>query len=95
MFSRILIAVLALSLLLPVGNVMAQTPAPSTQTSPSKVPNKAPDKAKLLTPEEEQKLAERSKDPDREVAGGALTTQQLTYIVIALAAAVIVLIAVH
>jgi len=49
-------------------------------------------KAKLLTPEEEKRLAERSEDPGREVAGGALTTQQLTYVVIALAAAVLVLI---
>jgi hypothetical protein len=46
----------------------------------------------LFTPEEERALAERDQEPAREVAGGALTTQQLTYIVIALAAAVLVLV---
>ena len=37
-------------------------------------------------------LQSRAEQPGEEVAGGALTNQQLTYIVIALAAAVIVLI---
>lgn len=47
-----------------------------------------------LTEEESRELAQREEKPGKEVAGGALTNQQLTYIVIALATAVIVLIAV-
>ena len=45
-----------------------------------------------LNPEEERTLSERAEEPGPEVAGGALTSQQLTYVVIALAAAVLVLI---
>jgi hypothetical protein len=45
----------------------------------------------LLDEEEATELAQRSEEPGPEIAGGALTNQQLTYIVIALAAAVIVL----
>ena len=44
-----------------------------------------------LDDEEVAELAKRAEDPGREVAGGALTNQQLTYIVIALATAVIIL----
>lgn len=47
----------------------------------------------LMDSHETAELAARSEQPGEEVVGGALTTQQLTYIVIALAAAVIVLIA--
>lgn len=47
-----------------------------------------------LTEAEQQQLAQRDEQPGKEVAGGALSNQMLTYIVIALAAAVIVLIAV-
>jgi hypothetical protein len=41
------------------------------------------------------KLADQTRHIQNDFAGGALTNQQLTYIVIALATAVIVLIAVH
>jgi hypothetical protein len=101
MFSKIVVAVLSLGLLIPAGNVMAQdssSPAapvtaqdkstPASTTSPASSPE-------LLTPDEAQSLAERSVEPPREVSGGSLTTQQLTYVVIALAAAVLVLIAVR
>ncbi len=49
-------------------------------------------KAQLLTPEEEKELAQQDKEPPQEVAGGALSNLHLTYIVIALAAAVFVLV---
>jgi hypothetical protein len=49
--------------------------------------------ARLLDEEELASLTARAEEPADDVAGGALTNQQLTYIVIALAAAVIVLIA--
>ena len=47
-----------------------------------------------LSPEELTRLAERTNRIQTDFAAGALTNQELTYIVIALAAAVIVLIAV-
>ena len=46
----------------------------------------------LLDSEEFEELTARADEPGSHVAGGALTTQQLTYVVIALAAAVFVLI---
>jgi hypothetical protein len=47
-----------------------------------------------LSPDELARLAERTNRIQADFAGGALTNQELTYIVIALAAAVVVLIAV-
>lgn len=47
----------------------------------------------LLSADELSTLAARDKEPGDRVVGGSLTNQQLTYIVIALGAAVIVLIA--
>lgn len=49
--------------------------------------------APLLDEWELASLTARAEEPADDVAGGSLTNQQLTYIVIALAAAVIVLIA--
>lgn len=49
--------------------------------------------AQLLDGEELAQLAVRAEEPGEDVVGGALNNQQLTYIVIALAAAVVVLIA--
>ena len=49
--------------------------------------------AQLLDGEELAQLAVRAEQPGEDVVGGALTNQHLTYIVIALAAAVVVLIA--
>ncbi|MEP7365529.1 MAG: hypothetical protein ABI972_19925 [Acidobacteriota bacterium] len=48
-----------------------------------------------LTEDEANELRQRDEQPGKEVAGGALSNLHLTYIVIALAAAVVVLIAVH
>jgi hypothetical protein len=49
--------------------------------------------AEALTAEESADLSQRDEEPGREVVGGALSNLHLTYIVIALATAVIVLIA--
>jgi hypothetical protein len=49
--------------------------------------------ARLLDEKELADLAARAEDPDKEIIGGALSNEHLTYIVIALAAAVIVLVA--
>jgi hypothetical protein len=46
-----------------------------------------------LSADERSELSGRAEEPGQEVVGGALSNQHLTYIVIALAAAVIVLIA--
>jgi hypothetical protein len=46
-----------------------------------------------LSDEEVADLSARAEEPSPDVAGGALSNEHLTYIVIALAAAVIVLIA--
>jgi hypothetical protein len=48
-----------------------------------------------LSPEELARLASQTNQIQKDVAGGALTNQQLTYIVIALGTAVIVLVLVH
>jgi hypothetical protein len=45
-----------------------------------------------LNEEETQELKQRDEKPDEKVAGGALSNEHLTYIVIALAAAVLVLV---
>lgn len=60
--------------------------APSTTAKP------AARQAELLSPEEEKTLAQKDEEPAREVAGGALSNLHLTYIVIALSAAVLVLV---
>jgi len=74
------IAPAAASTLHKTENVSGQTPAPAP--SP-------------LTEDEARDLAKRSEEPGKEVAGGALSNLHLTYIVIALATAVIVIIAVQ
>jgi len=67
-------------------------------SNPAQPPDQAmrdsqPVKPEPLSDEEAAKLKARSQEPGPEVAGGALSNLHLTYIVIALAAAVIVLIA--
>ena len=69
-----------------VGGVAGAQPAPAAIEQGEKARGEA------LTAAEEQELAAKSEEPDEKVTGGALNTQQLTYIVIALAAAVLVLI---
>ncbi len=72
--------------LMTVGGVAGAQPAPVA------VEQTAAARGEALTEAEEQELAAKSEEPDEKVTGGALNTQQLTYIVIALAAAVLVLI---
>ena len=80
-------------------NVAAAAPTGETNTSPIEVSTATPSVAdsqsgaQLLEEEEEAQLTARDEKPPDEIAGGALTNEHLTYIVIALAAAVIVLIA--
>ena len=94
MYSKIVVALLCWSILLPGGIVSAQPARPPVvNVAPDKPPSTPePSQPELLSPEEEQSLSARSEEPGREVAGGALTNQQITYILIALAAAVIVLV---
>jgi hypothetical protein len=67
--------------------------APKTAVERStEIPVRGPVPAQPLSAEEEKELAQRDEEPGPEVAGGALSNLHLTYIVIALAAAVIVLI---
>jgi hypothetical protein len=65
-----------------------------TLFAPCAVAEEKPDAAapQPLTAEEVEELTARAEEPGPEVAGGALSNEHLTYIVIALAAAVIVLI---
>ena len=69
-----------------LGGVAGAQPAPVAIEQPQR------ERGEALSEAEERELAERSEEPDETVTGGALNTQQLTYIVIALAAAVLVLI---
>ena len=99
MFSKVIAAVLCWGLMIPCGTLSAQSTSPAEARQPAQAKAvqqttsaAAPSEPQPLTAEEEQSLSERNQEPGREVSGGALTTQQLTYIVIALAAAVLVLI---
>jgi hypothetical protein len=69
----------------------ASAPAESGKT-PQAIVQAAPQKAQPLTDEEAQDLQQRDEKPNEKVAGGALSNEHLTYIVIALAAAVLVLV---
>ncbi|MCW5976458.1 MAG: hypothetical protein KIT09_00195 [Bryobacteraceae bacterium] len=101
--SATLAAVLCLCLLAPLGKASEIAGQPSTtseETSSVKRDAEAPapnptasGAPQTLTEGEVAELAVRAEEPGPEVAGGALSNQHLTYIVIALAAAVIVLIA--
>jgi hypothetical protein len=99
-FSKVLAVLLCLSLILPVE--AASEPSTTfngrtdTTVSPSEVNKAAGDPAErrpaTLSPEEVEELAKRAEEPGANVVGGALSNLHLTYIVIALAAAVIVLV---
>ncbi len=89
MISKIAVAVLSCGLAVVPPMARAER-TPSSTAKP--VPGSAVPAAELLTPEEEQALAEQQEEPARDVAGGALSNLHLTYIVIALAAAVLVLV---
>ena len=55
-------------------------------------PGQVRNAAAMLTDDELSRLADRSAKVERDLAAGSLTNQQLTYIVIALATAVIILV---
>lgn len=82
---KILAAVLACGLAL-------TPPTARAEKAPSATAKPVVGTAELLTPEEEKALAEQDEEPAKEVAGGALSNLHLTYIVIALSAAVLVLV---
>jgi hypothetical protein len=67
-----------------------QAPDPAAAAAARTPASRAP---QALGPEEAAELAQRAEEPGPEVAGGALSNEHLTYIVIALGAAVLVLIA--
>lgn len=93
LLSKILAVVLCLSLAAPAGFAVEgkeqQSPVRGA-ASHHPADGNAP---QPLSPEEVDELSQRDEKPGPEVAGGALSNEHLTYIVIALAAAVIVLIA--
>lgn len=69
------------------------TAAPNIDRTASAQAGTAPASPQPLSAEELKELSGRAEEPGPEVVGGALSNLHLTYIVIALAAAVIVLIA--
>ena len=97
-----LVATLCLSMLSPAGRAAepTRTSKPRGESSTiiiegdvAKVRPDGSKNAQPLNADEVQEISARAEEPGQEVAGGALSNQHLTYIVIALAAAVIVLIA--
>jgi len=98
--SRSLAVVLCVSLLAPVGHAAGPaTPLPSkSQTAKAASGNRATSRPvsarspQLLDTQEIADLSQRAEEPSREVTGGELSNKHLTYIVIALAAAVFVLV---
>jgi hypothetical protein len=62
------------------------------KATPDSTASAQPVKPQPLSEEESARLAARDQEPGPEVSGGALSNLHLTYIVIALAAAVLVLI---
>jgi uncharacterized membrane protein YgcG len=78
--------------LLACGLAVAPPLARAEQTPSATAKPVAAAAAEPLTPEEEKALAQQDEEPAREVAGGALSNLHLTYIVIALSAAVLVLV---
>jgi hypothetical protein len=102
--SKLLVVVLCLLLVAPVGRAAeatgsspgnAESPAaPEPAAVTSATASTSANSPELLTTDEVSELSARAEEPGPEVVGGALSNEHLTYIVIALAAAVIVLIAV-
>lgn len=103
MFSKALAVVLFVCLLAPARGTAQTTGQPareaaaevvrdSEEPGPAGSGAEAPAAPQTLGDEELAELSERAEDPGEEVVGGALSNEHLTYIVIALAAAVIVLI---
>ncbi len=100
-FAKAMVLVLCLCLLTPAGIAADKNGTPTSATAAPAVEGEqaaASDRpvsnsARELSQEEAAELSARAEEPGPDVAGGALSNLHLTYIVIALAAAVIVLIA--
>jgi hypothetical protein len=102
---KYLAVILSLCLMAPAGNAMEATDRPFPAQEGSQLTGAAnvavtastpsPNRPQSLSQEELQELSSRAEDPGPAVVGGSLSNLHLTYIVIALAAAVIVLIAVN
>lgn len=93
---KVLAAFLCIALGLP-GTMLARSRPQNIAADPARAA--APERAErmastpqLLDQDELAKLSARNQEPGPEVRGGALTNEHLTYIVIALAAAVLVLV---
>jgi hypothetical protein len=77
----------------PAPEVSGRQVSPAESDSAKALPNRDnADAPQPLTEKESAELQSRSEDPGSNVAGGALSNLHLTYIVIALAAAVLVLV---
>ncbi len=75
---------------------LAETPVPKTPKNPERQLEQSQSSepsGELIDADELERLQARDEQPGPEVVGGALTNQQLTYVAIALGAAVLVLIA--
>lgn len=88
---KTLAIMLCLCLLAPVGNA-AEVPGRESKRVASVSKSSNPKPAQPLSPEESAELSKRAEEPGADVVGGALSNEHLTYIVIALAAAVLVLV---
>lgn len=90
---KILAILLSIWLAAPLGWA-AERAAVAQETRVPPADSPAAPQPQPLTEDEAARLAERDEEPGEEVAGGALSNLHLTYAVIALATAVLVLIAV-
>jgi len=92
--SKIPVILLCLILLAPAGTAAERTgrAIPAGESTTSLANGASPDSPQLLTDEELTELSARAKEPGPAVVGGALSNLHLTYIVIALATAVIILV---
>ena len=87
-----LLSLLAAMIFLPAG-VVAEVPVPGAferHIEQSETPEPS---GELLDADELERLQARDEEPGPEVVGGALSNKHLTYIVIALGAALLVLVA--
>lgn len=83
---------LCLSLFPAVGKAGERQDRPARVQADASLNGKTAQNAQLFDARDITELSERAEEPGTDVVGGALTNQQLTYIVIALAAAVLVLV---
>ena len=92
---RTLIPLLSLlvALIVSPARGFAETPVPRAAERQLEQSKTSEPSGELIEADELERLQARDEEPGQEIVGGALTNQQLTYIAIALAAAVVVLIA--